>query len=237
MIDELKGYDLNFTYNKKKYHVSIKNLDAVKTQKLYDIGASVYSFRGKTALYFSSTRKIVGPLSALRKHYVIFENPLQQRSVQYDLTDCTDIFHAFYGYKGPRLFIDSFDTSKFTDFSYMFKNCKFLRSTGFENWDVSNGENFESMFENYSNLEELDLSKWKFKKKCNLTTMFAGCKNLKVLNLSGWDLTEAILVNIFYDCNRLAFIKAYGCDEETIHRLRECAEISLSGCKVLTNEK
>lgn len=117
----------------------------------------------------------------------------------------------------------------------MFKNCKFLRSTGFENWDVSNGENFESMFENYSNLEELDLSKWKFKKKCNLTTMFAGCKNLKVLNLSGWDLTEAILVNIFYDCNRLAFIQAYGCDEETIHRLRECAEISLSGCKVLTN--
>lgn len=100
MIDELKDYDLNFTYNKKKYHVSIKNLDAAKTQKLYDIGASVYSFRGKTALYFSSTRKIVGPLSALRKHYVIFENPLQQRSVQYDLTDCTDISHAFMDIKG-----------------------------------------------------------------------------------------------------------------------------------------
>lgn len=91
-----------------------------------------------------------------------------------------------------------------------------------------------SMFNGCVGLLYQDLSTWDFdfnNGDQDISTFFQSCNNLVWVNFSGWDLTNAEnYESMFYGCEKLKYVFAYGCNEETISKLDQA--ISHSGYSI-----
>ena len=108
--------------------------------------------------------------------------------------------------------ISNLDTSKVTDMSFMFNQCKSLTSLDASNFDTSNVTNTHRMFSYCSNLISLDLSNFNMN---NVTETF----------------------NMFAMCNSLESIYVTNCDEATVGKIKAAVtDAGLSESIVKTNK-
>lgn len=81
------------------------------------------------------------------------------------------------------------------------------------------------MFNGCSGLLYQDLSTWDFdfnNGDQNISRFFDGSSSLVWVNFSGWDLTNAYNnESMFTGCEKLKYVFAYGCNEETINKLNQ----------------
>ena len=87
-----------------------------------------------------------------------------------------------------------------------------------------------SMFKGCSGLLYQDLSTWDFdfiNGDQNISRFFDGSSSLVWVNFSGWDLTNASnAASMFTSCEKLKYVFAYGCNEETISKLQQAIDNS-----------
>ena len=109
----------------------------------------------------------------------------------------------FEGIEFEYIDISDWNVSNITDISFMFYECKNLKSIGYlSKWDVSKVESMESMFYRCYELESIgDLSKWDVSKVKSMIGMFAHCKTLtSVGDLSNWDVSNVKYMSyMFHD--------------------------------------
>ena len=78
-----------------------------------------------------------------------------------------------------------------TDMSYMFNNCKYLKSVDFQKWKTDNITSMEAMFQlcNIDNKDIINISKLNISKLENIRAMFCKCTQLKTLpDINTWFL-------------------------------------------------
>ena len=134
-------------------------------------------------------------------------------------------YYLFYYYKGTSLdkAIEGLDTSKVTNFSYMFNYCSNLTSV--PQLDTSNGTNFSYMFYSCSNLTsvpQLDTSKGN-----NFSYMFASCSNLT--SMPQLDTSNGtIFYRMFQECTNLTSVPALDTSKGTDfnNMFRYCSKLT-----------
>ena len=101
--------------------------------------------------------------------------------------------------------VSNWDTSKVTNMSLMFNNCKNLTSVGdLSNWDTSKVTNMSMMFNGASRLTSLDVSNWDTSKVTNMSLMFNGASSLHSLDVSNWHTGNVInMYAMFSDASSL----------------------------------
>ena len=121
------------------------------------------------------------------------------------------------------------DTSKITDMSKLFINCKY--NFDISEWDVSNVTDMNHMFYDCDNFN-CDLSKWNVSKVVNMFSTFSSCKKFEGKGLENWDVSKVKdMHSMFYFCNKfdcdlsnwdVSFVSSdfgwtfYRCDKMTI---------------------
>ena len=87
----------------------------------------------------------------------------------------------------------NFRTAKVEDFSYMFFDCKAMRSIkGLDNWNTKSATDMSYMFTYDDNLNSLDLSKFDTSQVTTFKAMFAGCAKLvSIAGLNNWNTKSA----------------------------------------------
>lgn len=91
-----------------------------------------------------------------------------------------------------------------------------------------------SMFNGCGGLLYQDLSTWDFdfnNGDQDISSFFDGNSDLVWVNFSGWDLTNSYnYESMFYGCEKLKYVFAYGCNDDTISKLDQA--ISHSGYSI-----
>ena len=116
----------------------------------------------------------------------------------------TNMSHMFYNCKLlTYINTEGWNTSNVTDMGNMFSNCTKLVSLDLSSWDTSNVTNMQSMFQDCSSLTSLDLSNFNTSNVTNMWNMFSNCTSLKSINLEGWDLRKANTQTMLAGCSSL----------------------------------
>ena len=114
----------------------------------------------------------------------------------------------FAAYKGKSIDLSSFDTSKITDMSGMFRKCKSLTSLDLSNFNTNKVTYMGWMFQECSSLTSLDLSNFNTNKVTNMNGMFYDCENLTSLDISSFDFKKVEDVRHMFDsCRSLTNLK------------------------------
>ncbi|ARO05963.1 bacterial Ig-like domain-containing protein [Lactiplantibacillus plantarum] len=118
-----------------------------------------------------------------------------------------DLSYLFF--KSPNLAtitgFQNIDTSKVTDFSYMFCGTSVADSSSISHWDVSDSENFDSMFASNSKVQSIDLSHWELSQtqSIKMRRMFAADTALISMDLSAWNMSMVTNINGMFAGNDL----------------------------------
>lgn len=140
----------------------------------------------------------------------------------------TEMDYMFEGCSSLKsLNVSNFDVSNTITMSYMFASCSSLTSLDLSSFKTDKVRLMSGMFYGCSGLTSLNLSGWNTSnvKNQNMSNIFYYCSNLKSLDLSGWDMSKITHGSLeddllFKDCSKLRRIRAVGCSEESIFRLR-----------------
>ena len=120
---------------------------------------------------------------------------------------------------------------------YKFENNDFTNLI-FKDVDTSKVTNMSNMFHNCRALTSLDLSGWNTSNVTNMNYMFVGCSALTSLDLSGWNtsnVTTNIFTNIFRGCSALKTIRMVGCSQTTIDKIKaQLSKSNITGCTIIT---
>ena len=146
----------------------------------------------------------------------------------FNTSNVTTMEEMFQGCSGLiSLDLSNFNTSKITDMSRMFANCSNITSLKLSNLKPSNLRYLSNMFYGCSGITSLDLSGWNTSNVTgqSMSNIFYYCSNLESLDLSGWDMSKITHASseddyMFKECPKLKTIRAVGCSEESIFRLR-----------------
>ncbi len=118
-----------------------------------------------------------------------------------------DLSYLFF--KSPNLAtitgFQNIDTSKVTDFSYMFCGTSVADFSSISHWDVSDSENFDSMFASNSKVQSIDLSHWELSQtqSIKMRRMFAADTALISMDLSAWNMSMVTNINGMFAGNDL----------------------------------
>ena len=103
--------------------------------------------------------------------------------------------------------LENLDTSKVTDFSYMFFDCSSVKKLDLSNFDTRNAVSFSRMFKECSSLTSIDLSSFDTEGAYNFDWMFERCSGLTALDVSSLDTSSATnLCGMFFMCEKLKSI-------------------------------
>ena len=123
----------------------------------------------------------------------------------------TSCYRMFEDFESTNLDLSKFNTSEITNMSFMFCNCKNLKSLNISNFNTSNVIRMECMFWNCENLKELDISSFYIDNTKILDNMFWNCRSLKTLKVSSDCLQffsmNRILLDIENDVNIIPLSK------------------------------
>ena len=104
-----------------------------------------------------------------------------------------------------------FDTSNVTTMNGMFYNCSALTFLDVSKFDTSNVNYIDRMFYGCWALTSLDVSKWDTSNVTTMNSMFYNCSALTSLDLSGWNTSKVTnMYNMFYDCRSLTSLDISG---------------------------
>ena len=125
----------------------------------------------------------------------------------------------------------------------MFMNCGNLNSVNLSGCNFNGVTTCYEMFKNCSALKEIDLSGCSFKcaDNASLTYMFYNCTSLETVDFSNCDLSSNSTSHqlLFTNCKALKTIRAVGCNQTTITKLREAIELYkdyLCGVNIVTSD-
>lgn len=117
------------------------------------------------------------------------------------------MFQSYSSLEDVRL--NNVDTSKVTNMTRMFHNCKNLGMTGhaleIDQWDTSNVTAMTGLFQNCKNLKYgTGIGDWDTSKVTSMSYMFSGCSSLPSIHIESW-ITDKVtnLSNMFFGCSSL----------------------------------
>ena len=146
----------------------------------------------------------------------------------------TNIGSMFYGGENlTKITFNStcFDTSKVTDMSYMFQNCKKLEELDLSTFDTSNVTNMSNMFDNCKLLTSLNVSNFNTINVTDMSNMFKKCKLLTKLNVSNFSTINVTdMSNMFKRCEKLEELNLSNFDTSNVTNMSNMFE----DCKLLT---
>lgn len=119
-------------------------------------------------------------------------------------TNLTDTGSMFENCSKLTKVIQSFNTSKITNMSNMFKKCKVLSSIDVSGWNTEKVLYMQSMFYECNVLRSLKVDNWNVSNVIDMNNMFNNCQFLTSLNVSNWNPSSAKDMNkLFYYCCKL----------------------------------
>ena len=126
------------------------------------------------------------------------------------------------------------NTSKVTDMSGMFWDCRGLTSLDVSGWDTSKVTHMNEMFYGCTSLTSLDLSNFDTRNVTDMGGMFDGCSGLTSLDLSGWDTSNVTSMDsMFKGCPNSLTIIMKGCSKETIDKIKaQLAKDNITGVTI-----
>lgn len=123
------------------------------------------------------------------------------------------------------------DTSKVTDMSEMFSNCKVLTSLDVSNFDTSKVTDMNNMFFYCKGLPSLNVSNFDTSKVTDMSRMFDICSGLTNLNLSNFDTSNVTkMLCMFSDCRGLTNLNVSSFDTSNVTTMQtmfsECSKLT-----------
>lgn len=91
------------------------------------------------------------------------------------------------------------DTSKVTNMSQMFSDCRSLKKLDLSSFDTNKVEDMSKMFSGCSDLKLLNITNFDTSKVTNMNGMFSGCETLEELDLSSFDTTNVKSMNNMFE--------------------------------------
>ena len=127
----------------------------------------------------------------------------------------TGSFHQlFYSADGSPIrsaLFGNANTSKVTEVTNVFENCKNLETVDISKWDTSHIQYFNRMFSGCHKLTEINLAGWKTDNLSYMAYMFNECFNLKKVDFTGFDTSNVIsFASLFESCTSLETIDFSG---------------------------
>ena len=113
------------------------------------------------------------------------------------------------------------DTSRFTTFEIMFRNCRNADIIGLENLDTGSVTSMANMFQGCSSLTTLNINGWNTGSVTSMVSMFQGCSSLTTLNISSFNgrklktgstAYQGGIGFLFYQCENLKTLDMSGDD-------------------------
>lgn len=149
----------------------------------------------------------------------------------FDTSQVTSMYEAFYQCEVESLNISNLDTSKVTNMSQMFNGCSNLTSLDLSNFDTSKVTNMFLMFSGCYNLTSLDVSNFDTSKVTNMISMFLGTWNLTSLDISNFDTSNVVDMHYMFDYNSELIDLYMNFDVRLNHDFTDI----FFGCNKLTN--
>ena len=145
----------------------------------------------------------------------------------------TDMSQMFRDCKAlTKLNLSTFQTQNVTDMNRMFNNCNALADLDVSEFNTRNVTDMGNMFSDCYSLKELDVSGWDTKNVRYMGFMFFSCESLTSLDLSNFDVHKVEgMMDMFYDCQSLTTIF---CDDDwSTLPLKNKGENMFAGCSNL----
>ena len=157
-----------------------------------------------------------------------------------DTSECTTMEQCFYnanlgGFSTDKVLnLSSWDTTKVSTMSYMFRDCSSLTALDLSSFDTSNVTGMSYMFDGCSSLTSLNLSSFDTSNVSTMYYMFDGCNSLTSLNLSSFDTSNATDMSyMFRDCSSLTVLDLSSFDTSNVRNM----SYMFDGCTKLTEIK
>ncbi len=100
--------------------------------------------------------------------------------------------------------IGAWDVSKVRNMSYLFTNCKAIKTLNLNSWNTSNVATLSRTFNYCTSLESINISDWNTHKVTDLSALFMGSTKLSELNIGNWDTGNVTNLNSFvFNCSGL----------------------------------
>ena len=119
-----------------------------------------------------------------------------------------DLSFMFYNCKCLKsVDMSPFDALNVTDMSYMFGGCESLESIDFFSFNTSNVTNMSGLFSECKSLKSIDLSSFNTSNVINMKEMFNLCSSIKTLDLTSFNTINVTNVNkMLADCHSLKYL-------------------------------
>ena len=202
----------NYTIDKSKMQRALKELGEGSTELKFVKGSAVPdNVDDKYENIQDSTLKS-GKINAYRKDNVIYIAPADGvDKVMYAPKNSESLFEGYCIGKVVEsltsISFDNLDTSKVTNMSRMFYECKALSSLDLRNFDTGNVTDMSEMFYMFNGntaLTKLDLSSFNTSKVTTMSSMFQGCSRLPELDVSKFDTSNVTdMQAMFETCSSL----------------------------------
>ena len=103
--------------------------------------------------------------------------------------------------------LSPFDAIDVTNMCYMFSECESLESIDFFSFNTSNVTNMRGMFSKCNSIKSIDLSSFNTRNVKDMSKMFFGCSSIKILDLTSFNTINLTNMNqIFANCISLKFL-------------------------------
>lgn len=207
----------NYTIDKDKMQRALKNLGAESTitELKFVRGSDVpneVDATYETSIHDTRITPESGKIYAYRKGNVIYIAPADGvDKVMYAPKNSAYLFDSRYVgtvvESLTSISFDNLDTSKVTNMSSMFYQCKSLSSLDLRNFDTRNVTDMSEMFYMFNGntaLTKLDLSSFNTSKVTTMMGMFQGCTLLPELDVSNFNTSNVTnMQSMFETCNGL----------------------------------
>ena len=193
----------NANENRTPWH---EHLNTIKNIKILDEIKPAYTswwFGGMTMIEKIDGIQYLNTKNTVSMNGMFAESAIQNINLDsFDTSKVTDMSYMFA--VCPilnNIDISTWDTSKVTDMSNMFMYCQSLTSLDIGDWDTSEVTNMYGMFGDCSNLQSLDLSNFNTSKVTNMVALFLNCLNLTTINVGpNWTTSNANTTEMFHNC-------------------------------------
>ncbi len=123
----------------------------------------------------------------------------------------------FRSAEAEEIIFQQVDTSNVTDMSYMFEDCKNLKSLDVKDFDTRRVVNMRWMFRGCENLTELDVSSFDTSSVTDMSSMFNECVNLTSIDVSRFDTSQVTDMScMFASCKKLTSIDVSNFDTSNV---------------------
>lgn len=124
------------------------------------------------------------------------------------------------------------NTTHINDMSYMFQNCRSLKTLDLSGLNTDNITNMNCMFDNCDSLISINLGSINTQNVTSMTYMFSKCQSLKSIDLSNFNTEKVVsMSNMFAKCSNLVELNISGFDTKNV----ESTNAMFLNCNKLTS--